>query len=76
MFAARLSGSCIPLTAFVSGLNKSRSIKPVIQAYNVTRAQTYASQPKSARFARRQAKDGEAKTFKERVMAPAGEGGK
>lgn len=75
MFAARLSGSCIPLTAFVTGLNKSRSIKPVIQAYNVTRAQTYASRPNSARFVRKQqVRDGEAKTLKERIMAPAGEG--
>ncbi|XP_045214940.2 growth hormone-inducible transmembrane protein-like [Mercenaria mercenaria] len=73
MFAARFSGTCVPLTAFVSGLSKSRSVKPVIRAYNVTRAQTYATQPKASRFARRQ-QTAEAKTIKERVMAPAGEG--
>jgi hypothetical protein len=73
MFAARLSGSCVPLTAFVSSLSKGQSIKPVLRSYNVTRIQRYASQPKSSRFARRQ--NAQSQTFKEKLMAPAGEGG-
>ncbi|XP_060580523.1 growth hormone-inducible transmembrane protein-like [Ruditapes philippinarum] len=72
MFAARLSGSCVPLTAFVSSLSKGQSIKPVLRSYNVTRIQRYASQPKSSRFARRQ--NAQSQTFKEKLMAPAGEG--
>lgn len=75
MFAARLS-QCVPLTAFVTNVgSKPQSVKSLIQVYNTTRVQMYATKPKASRFMRRQQAQ-ETQSLKERAMAPAGEGGK
>ena len=77
MLAARLTQ--VPLTAFVTGIGRQAiSIKPVlVKPCNfTTRAQSYAT--KAARFGRRKMAQSEAKsqTLKERLMAPAGDGGR
>jgi len=75
MLAARLSR--VPLTTLVGSYGcKTQTVKPVLNAYNLTRCQMYST--RASRFVRRQETKGAQKTgiLKGKLMAPAGEGGK
>ena len=72
MFASKAAKCCtLPITAFITTFGRSSVTQVNKQPWTLMRVQKYASQARHT--LRRQAE--KTKTFKERIMAPAGDGG-